>query len=150
MLLLEDRTIRKLVCDDQYTELVSQLKTDALTSANSSLAEKLRPILAKMALYHSLPQLRVTISEEGILMHSSYTGILKKEVASDQSLKALRESLKSGELGFDADIDELNKFIEINILNYPLIAASECYTLKADPGPRHTTENLTTNKHFSI
>ena len=149
---IEANYIRRLICQDQYDELVTQIKTDSLKNsvANTALVEMLRPIIAKMALYFTIPSLRISINDQGITIYSSNDGIISKQMADKDQIKHLLNFLKSEEFGFESDKRELEEFIDANISDYPLIAASDCYTVKTDPGPTWQVENNSDNKHFSV
>lgn len=149
---IEKGFILRLVGKDQYDELVSQIKTDELknNTENLLLVEMLRPIIAKKALYETLPSLRIGITNEGITIFSTSDGTISKQSAGVQEVRALMHSLKSDETGFESDVQELKEFIEFNIEDYPLIKASTAFTSKPDPGPKRPPENNPDSKHFSV
>ena len=132
---IETRIIPKLIGMDQYTELVTQIKTDTLTTASKALLAKIEPIVCKRALYLQLPFMRVQINENGLFVYSGTDEILKGNIASDADVKVLRVQLIDGELGYLSDEQELRQFIMDNIPTYPLIKATGVYTVQPDPGP---------------
>jgi uncharacterized protein (DUF2164 family) len=147
---IESNYIKRLICADQYNALVTQIKADSISAENEALIEKLRPIIAKMALYYTIPSLRISITDQGIMIYSSSDGIISKQAADKDQIKHLLDSLKSEPFGFEADQREADEFIKDNIADYPLIAASDCYTIEVDPGPSWQVENSADNKHFSV
>lgn len=150
---IEQRMVPKLLGQDQYDELVTQLKTGGPgipTSANLKLLALLEPVIAKRALYMQLPFMRVQINENGIFVYSGTDDIFKLgQLASDSDVKILRcQLMDEKEFGYIADENELKNFILANIETYPLIKASGVYTSRPDPGPTFTYPNRGTNKHF--
>lgn len=147
---VEQRIIKKLVGEEQYTDLVAKLKAGtAFSTAEAALVAKLEPIIAKRALYHELPLMRVSITDAGLF---TYSGLdeLHKYFASDADVKALRQELKDGEFGYLADERELEQFMEDNIDDYPFMIDSEAYTVQPAPGPTFTPKNDPCNKHFIV
>lgn len=144
---IERSTIKRLIGPDQYDELITQIKTDTLknSATNLALVALLYPIIAKKALYETLPSMRVSITDDGIKLISGVTALL-----TSQEMKALMLMLKEGDTGFEADMAELNQYIADNIDSYPLIKASTAYTNKPDPGPRRPPANSPDSKHFSV
>lgn len=147
---IESNYIKRLICADQYDELVTQIQADSITAANQLLIDKMRPIIAKMALYFTIPSLRISITDQGIMIYSISDGIVSKQMADKDQIKDLKESLKGDEFGFESDQRELEEFIAANISDYPLIEESDCYTIATDPGPTWQVENNSDNKHFSV
>lgn len=147
---IEAQYINKLVGQEQYDELVTQIKTDAVTADNQLLIDILRPIVSKKSLLETLPSMLVAVSANGIHIITSNDGTVTKSAADQNQLKLLMNSLKDSETGYMADQNELEQFIIDNIEAYPLIEASSAYTSRPDPGPKHSYQNLSTNKHFGI
>ncbi|GHE64970.1 DUF6712 family protein [Roseivirga thermotolerans] len=150
---VEESFIMQLIGEDQYSELVTQIKADSLKNdaENKALVKKLEPIVAKMALYETLPFIRVQITDQGITIITTNDSTITKMAASDSQVDKLRWQLKQSPLsGFQADIDKLKKFIEDNIDDYPLIEASTAYTSKPDPGPNRPPVIDPTKKHVSV
>ncbi len=144
---IEARFAKKLVGKDQYDALVTALQAGSVTTAQQNLLEKLYPIICKRALYMQLPFMRISINENGVFVYSGLDE-LHKYFATDADIKILRQQLIDGELGYLADELELKQFIEDNINDYPLIEASEAYTVQPDPGPTFKPNNDPNNKHF--
>lgn len=142
--------IKSLICSDQYDEIVTQIKADSLTSQNTELVNKLRPIIAKMALYVTIPSLKLVVTGDGIQMNTSNDGVVSKNSASDKAIAEFRQSLKEEEFGYLSDVQTLEQFIKDNISDYPLIAASPCYTIEVVPGPTWQPVNDPDSKHFSV
>jgi Cft2 family RNA processing exonuclease len=147
---VEKRHIAKLICDDQYNELVAEIQADTVTPENAALIDKLRPIIAKMALYLTIPAIRVAVNDSGLYLITSHDGITGKDATRKEEIKSYMSSLKEGAFGYEADEAELRQFINDNIADYPLIEASPCYTTQADPGPSWKIDNSPENKHFSV
>lgn len=148
---IEQHNIKRLICKDQYDELVTQIKTGSLTSENSALIAILEGYISKRALYLTLPSLAVQVSHEGITMFSSNDSVVSEQLAGTRQIEDLMRSLKNAEWnGFDDDENKIRQFIEDNISDYPLIEASPCWTGKADPGPKFSPDNDPCNKHFSV
>lgn len=146
---IESSYIRSLICVDQYDELVTQLQTGSLTSANEALIGKIEPVVAKKALYETLPALKISVTPEGIHLLSVTDSAIVQQSASKEDISALKCSLKEGELGYLRDEEALRKFISDNISDYPLIASSPCYSI--DPiSPKYVADNDRFNKHFSV
>lgn len=147
---IETAIISKLIGAAQYSELVAEIKAGTLTADNTALLSYLRPIIAKKALYETLPAIKIGITGSGITLHSSSDGYISKAAASAQDIKLLMYSLKEGELGYMADIAALNNYIITNIDTYPLIKAATVYTARAVPGPSFLPVNDINAKHFSV
>ncbi len=151
---IETKIIPKLIGQDQYDELVVQLKTGGAvpTMANMALIAKLEPIICKRALYIQLPFMRVQINENGLFIYSGTDDIYKLgQLASDNDIKILRAQLMDEkELGYLADEQSLRQCILDNIASYPLIAAIGVYKVQPDPGPTWTSQNDPNNKHFGV
>ncbi|NVJ47289.1 MAG: hypothetical protein HWE07_09180 [Cytophagia bacterium] len=150
---VEESFILQIIGEDQYIEIVTQIKADSLKNdtENKALVKKLEPIVAKMALYETLPFIRVQITDQGITIITTNDSTITKMAASDAQVDKLRMQLKQSPLsGFQADIDKLKKFIEYNIDDYPLIEASTAYTSKPDPGPKRPPVIDPTKKHVSV
>ena len=148
---IEQHNVRRLICKDQYDELVTQIRTGSLSSENSALIAHLESYISKRALYLTLPSLAVQVSHEGITMFSSNDSVVSEQVAPPRQIEDLKRSLKDAEWnGFDDDEAKIRQFIEDNIADYPLIMASTCWTGKADPGQKFAPDNDPCNKHFSV
>lgn len=150
---IEANSVSKIICQDQYDELVAQIKTDSITATNQKLIDKIRPFVSKYALYLTLPSVRVTVSAQGLTLFSSTDGFTRREIAPfirKDELKSLMDSLKVDPFGYEHDEKELRQFFLDNIDDYPLIKASDCYTIATVPGPTWQPSNSADNKHFSI
>jgi hypothetical protein len=146
---IEALYIKKIICGDQYEELVTQLQTDSLTAANESLIEVLEPVISKKALYETLPSIRISVTPEGIHLISINDSTTQQMSASDKEINDLKCSLKEGDLGYLQDEETLKKFIADNIADYPMISASPCYS--TEPlNSRYVADNDPCNKHFSV
>ena len=147
---IETGLIKRLIGQAQYDEIVTQIKSDTLSTANETLIAYLRPIVSKKALYQAIPTLRLSITENGITVFSSNDGIVSKSAAARDDIKWLMHSLKSDESGYEGDIEDLKQFIIDSIATYPLIEASTAYTSRPDPGPKRPPINESGTKHFSV
>lgn len=149
---LEAKYGPKLVGQEQYDELVTQLMANTLTSANTDLLAKLQPIIAKRVLFLRLPYLRVSIAHDGLWLYSGANEVRSKDfLATDALIKTLRLELSTGELGYEKDEEELNQFIQDNIADYPLMAASTVYTTQPDPKNLNwQPKNDPYNRHFAV
>lgn len=148
---IEKNDVKKMVCSDQYTDFVTQIKTGTLTSANRALLELIEPYIAKKALYLTIPSIRISVTNEGITIHSTNDGAVQKTAAAREEVKDLMKTLKDSELnGFDADWEKINQFIIENIADYPSIEASPCWTSKNLEDPKYKVDNDPCNKHFSV
>jgi hypothetical protein len=146
---IEKRMVPKLISQEQYEELVTQIKTDSLTTANKNLMALVNPIVCKRALYMQLPFMRVQINESGVFVYSGTDDLFKLgQLASDADIKVLRQQLIDGELGYLSDEHLLQQFLLDNIDTYPLVKASGVYTKRPIPGPTFRPENNCENKHF--
>lgn len=144
---VEEIIIQGLVCKDLYQTLKSGIMAGNLSAENTALVEKLKPIVAVLSLKYAIPQLRLRITSSGIMVNSFSDGINSKDQASDKQVSELIKDLSDKSQQYT---DHLKKFLEDNIGDYPLYANSECYTLKADPGPRHRVENTKDSKSFWV
>jgi len=144
---IETRFAKKLIGSAQYVALVTALQADDVSTEEQALLEKLYPIISKRALYMQLPFMRISVNENGVFVYSGLDE-LHKYFATDADVKILRQQLIDGEMGYLADELELKQFIEDNIGDYPLIEASEAYTVQPDPGPTFKPNNDPLNKHF--
>lgn len=148
---IEKNDVKKMVCADQYDDFVTQIKTGSLTAANEALLELIEPYIAKKALYLTIPSIRISITDEGITIHSSNDSVVQKTAAAREELKDLMNTLKESKMnGFDADFEKINQFIIENIADYPLIAASPCWTSKDLDNLKYKPDNDPCNKHFSV
>jgi hypothetical protein len=148
--LIESTYIKQLICKEQYDEIVTQIKTDSLSVNNQALSEYLEPIIAKMALHQTLPSLRLHLSGDGITIFSSSDSTISRQAASHTEVKGLMMDLRSGDFGYEKDIEIAKEYIDDNIDTYPLIKNSSCYTSKADPGPKHQIANEESKKYFAV
>lgn len=151
---IEGSIIKKLIGAAQYDLLVTHLKAGgvAVTANEASLIALLEPIISKRALYTALPLMRVTIGDNGgLFLFSGIDDLFKLgQYAAESEIKAIQKNLREPDFGYESDEQELKQFINDNIANYPLIAASTAYTSKADPGPTYAPVNDPLNKHFSV
>lgn len=149
---LEETFVPKLVGAAQYAELLSQIKTDFISSYNVELMAMLAPIIAKRALYMRLPFMQVGIGADGIRVYSEVTEIRSKDyLASREQIKELRAALMDEfSTGYMADEQALRQFILDYADNYPLIKASAVYTVQPDPGPTWQPLNDPNNKFFAV
>jgi len=150
---VEESYVRRLICKDQYDEVVTQLRTGSLTPANEKLVERLEPFIAKKALYLSLPSLAISIEPTGIMMYGSNDSVVQKQIAGAEDKKQLMLSLREGDFGYEADAQNLSAFIKENIADYPLISGSPCYNGEANSistNDKWVPSNNPCNKHFSV
>jgi hypothetical protein len=148
---IEASYVKRLICSDQYDELVTQIKTGSLTNPNKSLMAVLEPVITKKALYLTLPTMAISIEADGLTLFSSNDTVIQKSVAGTEEKKQLMNSLRDGELGYMEDEQKVKAFIEENIADYPLIEASECWTSKPTDGSiKWQPTNDPCNKHFSV
>jgi hypothetical protein len=148
---IEASYIKRLICTDQYEEVLTQLRTGSLTSINEKLVAKLEPIIAKKALYLTMPSLAISVEAEGLLMYSSNDSVVQKQIAGSEEKKLLMCNLKEGDFGYEADEEELDAFLAENIADYPLISASPCWTNRPTDGNlKYSPDNDPCNKHFSV
>jgi hypothetical protein len=148
---IENSYVKRLICKDQYEELVTQLRTGTITLINERLIEKLQPIISKKALYLTLPALAISIEAEGLTMFSSNDTVIQKQIATAPEKQQLMSSLRDGDYGYEADEAELDAFLKENIADYPLIEASPCWTNRSEDGTmKYKVDNDPCNKHFSV
>lgn len=151
---IETRIIPKLIGQAQYDDLVTDIKANTLSDEYKALIEKLEPVIARRALHLQLPFMRVQVNENGIYIYSGTDDIFKLgQLATDADIKILRAQLIGGgkdELGYLNDEEELRQFILANIDDYPLIKASNVYTVQPDPGPTWESKNDPNDKHFIV
>ncbi len=148
--LIEATTISRLLSPAQYSAIKEELIADTLSEDNEALVNLCIPIIAKKALFETIPFMRVGIQDGALVMYSSTDGVISKSIATKEAISAIQAALKTGDLGFDADIQSLTQFILDNIETYPLIKASGVYTSRAVPGPAYQVDNRSDNKHFSV
>lgn len=147
---IELQYIKMLICKEQYDELVSNIQTDISTPPNQRLIQKLEPIIAKMALYQTIPMLQMHLNENGLTIYSSNDGTVKKQAVSTQNMNIYMSELKIGDFGYEKDVDQLKQFIEENIADYPLIANSSCYTMRPEPPDKtHRIKNTPQKRFFA-
>lgn len=148
---VEARHISKLIGKAQYDEIVQQIVSSSLSIENEALVQKLEPIISKYSLYLRLQFMRVQIAGEGIVIYSGTDEIFKpNQMATDADIRILRQQLHDEPLGYISDEKELKQFYLDNIDDYPLIKASNLYTIRPDPGPEWTPTNSDNNKHFIV
>lgn len=147
---IEKNDIKRMMCTDQYDEIVTQIKAGSLTTENKALNALLEPYISKKALFLTIPSIRISVTDEGITIHSSNDSVVQKAAAAREEVKDLLYSLKDGEYGYDSDWDKINQFIIENISDYPLIEASPCWTSKNTSNPKYQVDNDSCNKHFSV
>ena len=134
---VEENYIKQLIGEEQYDEIVVQIQAGSLAAAtaNTALVRKLEPIIAKKALYETVPFIRVQVTDQGLSVITTNDGTITKMAASDTQVDKLRKMLKEPDSGYLANVDQLTKFIEDNIDDYPLIEASTAYTSKPNRPP---------------
>lgn len=149
---IERGVIKRIICQAQYDELVTQIKEDTLTEANTSLCEMLEPIISKRALYATMPMLPVVLTADGLFLISSNDSVIQKSQATITEKSAYMESLQNDpDIGFMADEGRLREFITAHSTDYPLILTSTCWAADvADTTERWRVDNDPCNKHFSI
>lgn len=147
---IESKDIPQLISQDQYDELVTQIKSDSLSAGNKILLGKIRPYIAKRALALTIPSLRLSLNDQGIQIYSSNDGITQKMAASKEDIKWLMASLTTDDDGYISDLDHLKFYLQSNSDVYPLYKASTAYTSKADPGPVRQPLNDPSNNFFSV
>lgn len=148
---VEEVIIKQLVSAAQFNELKDQFRQGNLTADNALLVDKLKPIIAIYALKSAIPQMRFSITESGIMV-SSFGGLgyVFNKIQNAATAAEIKELMKDLEEKGLAYTDACKKFLWDNVAKFPLYAASEAYTLKADPGPRHVVENSATSKIFGV
>lgn len=148
---IEASNIKSFICGDQYDAIIDALKDPdtELTSEQSALIKVLEPYIAKKALYDTLPSLRVTITADGIHLLSITDSSVIQQPATDKDIERLMCSLKDGSFGYLAAEDAIKTFIQTNISDYPLIAASACYSATS-VSRKWVADNDQCNKHFSV
>lgn len=124
---IEKGYVGRLLCSDQYAELVEQIKLGTLTDKNKALVEKLEPFISKKALYLTLPSIAIAVEAEGLVLFSSNDSVVSKEVAGTEEKKMLASSLREGDFGYEHDEQALIGFLNANIDDYPLVKNSPCW-----------------------
>jgi len=147
---IEKNDVIDMLCTAQYGELVTQIKGGTLTDANKELIALLEPYIAKKALYLTVPTVRVSITDEGVTLHSSNDSVVQKTAASRDDIKDLLCSLKDGDYGYLVDYEKVTDFLRDNIATYPLVGDSECWNEKYPTDPTYRVDNDPCNKHFSV
>lgn len=149
---LETKYIPKLISQEMYDVLLADIKAATISAENAVLMARVEPIIAKRVLFMRLPFMRVSIAADGLWLYSDVKEIRAKDFLADrEAIKALRFELCEGQLGYQADENELKQFILDNIDDYPEIKASTVYTIQPDPGPTFTyPKNDPDNKHFVV
>jgi hypothetical protein len=148
---IESTYVKRLICKDQYSEIISQLQTGTVTLINERLIEKLQPIISKKALFLTLPSIAISIEAEGLTIYSSNDTVVQKQIATAAEKQQLMLSLKDGDFGYEADEAELDAFLKENIADYPLIEDSPCWTSRSEDGTvKYKVDNDSCNKHFSV
>jgi hypothetical protein len=150
---IETTYIKRLLCADQYDEIIAQLQSGNVSDANQTLIDKLAPYISKKALFLSLPSLTISVEPEGLMIYSSNDSVVSKEAASIEEKKILAASLKEGDFGFAHDEQEIISFLNANIETYPLIKNSECWASNPASQGNSTTQwrglNAPCFKHYS-
>lgn len=143
--------VKRLICKDNHEEIIAQIRTGTLTIPNKALVELLEPIIAKRALHGALPGLPIIITAEGLFIQSSNDGAVQKLQAAAAEKIALQNDLKNGGFGYEDAEATLTQFLNENIVNYPLIAASPCWTnpISSTSEDKWKVDNDPANKHFS-
>jgi len=147
---IEQGEIKRLLCVDQYDEIVTQIKTGSLSANNTALINLLESYISKKALWLTIPSIRVSVTDEGVTIHSSNDSVVQKSSAQEKEVNALLDRLKLGDFGYEGDWQKVEQFIIDNIANYPLIEASTCWTIRSTTLPRYKVDNDPCNKHFSV
>ena len=140
---VEELHIKRLICKDQY----AALKIESPTQPSLILLNKLKPLVARLALLQGIPELRISITDQGINVLSYSDSINIKGGATDAQINDLKESLKSK---IEAHTEEVKFFLEENLADYPLYANRPCYAAKPVPGPGHIPVNDPCGKSFSV
>lgn len=149
---IEALHIKKMICGDQYDELVTQLQTGSVTAANEALILKIAPLVTRKAFLQTIPSLRIKVTEDGIQLRSTSDGAISNSPVADNTLignTPYKNLITSLEKALASDEEDLKKFITDNIADYPLIADSPCYS--TEPIYRkYVADNDPCNKHFSV
>lgn len=150
---IETGVIKRIICKEQYEELLEQLTgIEELSEPNKLLIAMLEPIISKRALYVTIPMLPVIITADGLFLQTSNDSVIQKLQAGIQEKAAYQEQLKDAEdIGYLADEAKLHEFIKANIADYPLISESPCWTAEvSDTNEKWRVDNDPCNKHFSV
>lgn len=149
---IEARYVKRLICTDQYDEIIEQLKDNDLSDENKALCEKLEPVIAKRALYAVMPMLPVILSAEGLFLLSSNDSVIQKMQAGQTEKAAYMLQLKEGEhTGYESDEQALQTFLDENIDDYTLIKESKCWSgTTTATDEKWKIDNDPCNKGFSV
>lgn len=151
---VEATYVKRLVCTAQYAEILEQLTAggDDYTDETKSLVAYLEPIIAKRALYNTLPFLPVIVTADGLFLITSNDSTIQKLQAGQKEKADLQFQLKDAEdVGYLADEARLHEFLTENIADYPLISASPCWAADvAETNEKWKIDNDPCNKGFSV
>lgn len=125
----QDKYILPILGKEQHAALVTAIKANNATSAQTSLIEAIRKCLAEWAIYMAVPALTVLIEEDGIKIVSRTDGMESRgNVASafyKDAAAAHQSAAEENARTFRADLID---FLFANEDDYPLWVASDFYT----------------------
>lgn len=142
-----ERNIERVICKPLFDKIKTQLSGDEeMTEAVKDIIPYLQRLVAYDSMVKGVLMLPFTYAEGGIYIYSYMDGTLSKTGINATEARMLSDQWR--ELYQDARND-LMRYLEDNLADYPEFQNSTCYTNKVKTLiPRY--DNDITNKHFGI
>jgi hypothetical protein len=150
---IESEDVYHMLCEDQYDEIITQIKTGTLSTPNKKLTAILEPFITKKALRESMPYIRLSITSDGLVMQSTTDGVVSKSAVSDNTLignSPVKMMLQQLDKEIKRAKENIDQFIIDNISSYPLIMNSPCFTSKETKPPKYQIPNNPDKNYFSV
>lgn len=125
---VEDLRIRKILGDNLFEELKTQLSEGALTEENEKLLAWIQPVVAFLAMVDVLPSIVVTISSNGIKVLSENDGIRQRQAAGPETVQG--QVIKHINHAAEYEAILLN-FLHSNAADYPLFEVPQADEISA-------------------
>lgn len=109
--------IRKVIGDNLFYDLISQIESGEITDANKALIIEIAPAMATLSVYYALPSLWLSITQKGLTKEFSENS----QSATKNELDYYTVKLKNQ---YDSHLSDLLSFLERCSDNYPLYEKS--------------------------
>lgn len=117
--------VRQITCKGLYDEILTQIKTDSLSTENGTLLPYIQAVVANATIVESISFLSVRISDQGIVLTSDeelMAGSSQAPATGSQKDRILQRASDNTQF----HQHELREFLEENADNYTLYRDSDC------------------------
>lgn len=116
------------VCQAQFDELKTQISANTVSANNAALIAKIKPVVAFSSFYEASKFINIIATPEGLRMAN--TGVPSTgRTDTKADLEQMEQFRRTCKEKADSKYTQLKQFIIDNISDYPLIEASDCYTV---------------------